>query len=147
MEKLASKYANFISTMNAGKSDGRINVVKKVKICKHCGEEGHHIRDCAVRLKANQARKNKDIHNDSEEEEDEECGYCNRPGHKEEECFTKKRAMKKKNAKKSDEDKEKNTKDEDAAGEEPKSEGKVYSAKLIAELNKKLEEEKQGGRR
>ena len=110
------------------------------QIFKHCGEEGHHIRDCPVRLKA---RKKKDTHNDSEEEDDEECGYCNRRGHTEEECYTKQRAMKKKNSKKKDEDKDKDTKDEDAAEDDAKPEGKALSAQLISELHQKIKRDKE----
>ena len=141
MDKLAAKYANFISTMSAGKTQAPISAVQKTpkgkKICTYCNKPGHKARHCGKRLsdKAKGKKKaNEDEDSSSSSDDDNKCTYCNREGHDEESCYIKQRAMqhkKKKEKNNNNEEKEDKNQEEVNNKEATKDKDNKFSTAMI----------------
>ena len=78
IQALASKYATFLSTINAQKGTGKINIsMRKKRWCENCKSKTHDTEYC---------RKGK-----KEADGEIRCHYCKRKGHIQPECPLKKR--------------------------------------------------------
>ena len=54
VDKLTTKYAEYLSTMNAGQSTNKVNSQKEV--CSYCGKTSHAAIDCHKRLQDEERR-------------------------------------------------------------------------------------------
>ena len=81
-------------------------------------------------------RESKDEDTDAPSEDEDTCEYCNRKGHKEEDCFTKQKALKRKEKNKKKKEAEQKT-EEEQQPEEP-SEKANYTTELKHKLMEKL---------
>jgi hypothetical protein len=91
MEKLATKYCTFVSTMAAGKSGGgKIhNAQQNLNItCYNCNKKGHLKKDCPDRLREKSGKGGKGGGKGGKGgDKDATCDHCGKKGHKKAQCF------------------------------------------------------------
>ena len=88
LEKLATKYSQFVATLTSAKTN-KINAVNNDITCTYCRIKGHKAAECRTRLRDEQTGEKK-----------KECTYCKGVGHDASRCFKKENDDQKKKKKK-----------------------------------------------
>ena len=90
LEKLATKYSQFVATLTSAKVT-KIHAATKDDRhkCSYCDRRGHKASACRDRLRAeadNDTETNKDSEGDQLDDDIEKCTYCKQPGHRASRC-------------------------------------------------------------
>ena len=90
LEKLATKYSQFVATLTSAKVTQIHAATKDDRHkCSYCDRRGHKASACRDRLRAeadNDTETNKDSEGDQLDDDIEKCTYCKQPGHRASRC-------------------------------------------------------------